>query len=581
MRSRPVSAIGHTPVRFEDFTAQPLPSREACLAGVATADAYLLILGPNYGYRFPDTGQSPTHDEWVAAQSTGIPRLVYRKLDVTFEAEQETFVRSIGDYATGVFYDTFSTTAELLTKVAGKLRELQEAGNPLAFSPLTAPVTVTWRTDFEQQQRHGFTSPPTALEVHVVPANASVRPARIMGDLANALPARLRESGLVNASEPLTTSRPDGAIMITVPHQQTGWDTVRDPQLLGIRLSPNGQASVWATLPGDGMGSILDDTELPKQVAGLLRLIGQLRIVESPNMAIDGEPVAVIHSACLTADDPRFFLYINQIEREYLAPAGIHGGGRSFMVVLHKNNSADLYTGYQPIVTGTVMPDINAGDPVDVEDVTDPSSYRVPDVDIAPGDRVVCVVQSGWKFGLYFDFSRNVSGADEVWGNLGPLADALHTARIVKNLQLQLLLDEQPHILTEGKTDLQHLEAARRRLVPDLPLRYFRPGETFSDSMLYNACEQQALYGPPNKNKSLQSSTATVPVLCASYSRSGHWTGFSRGATTCTQWCCPFRRTVVLAAIPKAAFARCVLEGTGGFADVDFAGFGGVFKRLS
>lgn len=281
-----ISAIGHTPVRFEDFTAQPLPSREACLAGVAAADAYLLILGPNYGYRFPDTGQSPTHDEWVAAQSAGIPRLVYRKLGVTFEAEQETFVRSIGNYTTGVFYDTFSTTAELLTKVAGKLRELQEAGDPLAFSPLTAPVTVTWRTDFEQQQRHGFSSSPTALEVHVVPANASVRPARIMGDLANALPARVRESGLVNASEPLTTSRPDGAIVITVPHHQTGWNTVRDPQLLGIRLSPNGQASVWATLPGDGMGSILDDTELPKQVAGLLRLIGQLRIVESPSMAI-------------------------------------------------------------------------------------------------------------------------------------------------------------------------------------------------------------------------------------------------------------------------------------------------------
>jgi hypothetical protein len=85
-----ISAIGHTPVRFEDFTAQPLPSRGDCLAGVATADAYLLILGPNYGYRCPDTGQSPTHDEWVAAQSAGIPRLVYRKQGVTFEAEHMT-----------------------------------------------------------------------------------------------------------------------------------------------------------------------------------------------------------------------------------------------------------------------------------------------------------------------------------------------------------------------------------------------------------------------------------------------------------------------------------------------------------
>jgi hypothetical protein len=263
-----------------------MPSREACLAGVAAADAYLLILGPNYGYRFPDTGQSPTHDEWVAAQSAGMPRLVYRKQGVTLEAEQEDFVRSISDYATGVFYDTFSTTAELLTKVAGKLSELQEVGGPLSFSPLPAPVTVTWRTDFDQQLQHGYTSTPAALELHVVPVKAPVRPARIMSDLANAVPARLRESGLVDASEPLDISRPAGAIMISVPYRRAPWNAVRESQLLGIRLSADGQVSVWATLPGDGMGSILDDIELPKQIAGLLRLIGQLRVVDTPNVAI-------------------------------------------------------------------------------------------------------------------------------------------------------------------------------------------------------------------------------------------------------------------------------------------------------
>ena len=113
-----ITAVGHTPVRFEDFSAQPLPSREACLLGVGDADAYLLILGPNYGHRFDDTGQSPTHDEWVAASAAGMPRLVYRKIGVSFEAEQEEFAHSIGDYTSGVFYDSFSTTAELLTKVA-------------------------------------------------------------------------------------------------------------------------------------------------------------------------------------------------------------------------------------------------------------------------------------------------------------------------------------------------------------------------------------------------------------------------------------------------------------------------------
>lgn len=84
-----ISAVGHTPVRFEDFTAQPVPSREACLQGVTSSDVYLLLLGPHYGHRFPDTGQSPTHEEWTAAIRAGMPRLVYQKLGVTLDPDQQ------------------------------------------------------------------------------------------------------------------------------------------------------------------------------------------------------------------------------------------------------------------------------------------------------------------------------------------------------------------------------------------------------------------------------------------------------------------------------------------------------------
>jgi hypothetical protein len=44
-----ITAVGHTAVRFEDFSAQNEPSREACLKGVAESDIYILILGPRYG----------------------------------------------------------------------------------------------------------------------------------------------------------------------------------------------------------------------------------------------------------------------------------------------------------------------------------------------------------------------------------------------------------------------------------------------------------------------------------------------------------------------------------------------------
>lgn len=301
-----ITAVGHTPVRFEDFTAQPVPSREACLSGVAAADAYLLILGPSYGYRLNDTSQSPTHDEWAAASAAGMARLVYRKGGVKFEPEQEEFARTIGDYSSGVFYDSFTTTPELLTKVAAKLRELVQAGAPLTFSPLTEPVKVTWRADFDEQLQRGYSSSQTALELHVVPCGTPARSSRVLADLADSLPNRIRDSRLVAASEALTTTRPDGAVVVFIASRPTGWDAPKTPQLLGVRLGVEGQVSAWATLPGDGMGSILDPIQLPEQIAQLLRLIGLLRVVETSQVAIGvGVDPATMLSTGLVTQLPR------------------------------------------------------------------------------------------------------------------------------------------------------------------------------------------------------------------------------------------------------------------------------------
>lgn len=282
-----ISAVGHSPIRFEDFTAQPVPSREACLAGIAEADVYLLMLGPQYGHRFPDTGQSPTHDEWVAAGAAGLPRLVYRKSGVTFEAEQHAFARSITDYPTGVFYDSFSNAPDLLTKVAGKLRELADGADPLDFSPLATPVATTWRSDFEDNRdRLGLSATPIALEIHVASVEATRRSGRVMAELEDALPARLRESQAVDVREALNVSGSDDAVMITLPFQHPRPGIVRDPQLLGVRVGSDGQASVWETLPSDGMGSILDDADLPGQIIRMLRLLGAIRVFGSARLAI-------------------------------------------------------------------------------------------------------------------------------------------------------------------------------------------------------------------------------------------------------------------------------------------------------
>jgi hypothetical protein len=54
-----IRALGHEPVRFEDFSAQAVPSRQARIEAVESSDAYLLLLGPHYGTTFPETRFQP------------------------------------------------------------------------------------------------------------------------------------------------------------------------------------------------------------------------------------------------------------------------------------------------------------------------------------------------------------------------------------------------------------------------------------------------------------------------------------------------------------------------------------------
>ena len=90
-----IRALGMDPVRFEDFTALPEPSRDVCLQAVGTCDVYLLLLGEHYGTPFADTGLSPTHEEYRAAINKGIPRLAFRRRGVTMESAQAAFAAEV------------------------------------------------------------------------------------------------------------------------------------------------------------------------------------------------------------------------------------------------------------------------------------------------------------------------------------------------------------------------------------------------------------------------------------------------------------------------------------------------------
>lgn len=271
-----IRALGHEPLRFEDFTAQSVPSREACLRAVQSADVYLLLLGPYYGTRFPETGHSPTHEEYVAAQAKGIPRLVFRKTGVELEPYQAAFAEEIEKYGTGLFRKSFSDAVDLQAKVAATLRELPEASRVLQWLPLDGPVNVEWRSDWARPRPIPQESG-AILEVHAIPLAGERRSVRQLRELADQLPGRLRSLGAVLAATAIDSGS-DATFAWASPVQDErlggGWNQVRPATLLGVRMSQSGQRSAWQRLAADRLGAVLDADDLAQRIAELLRLLG-------------------------------------------------------------------------------------------------------------------------------------------------------------------------------------------------------------------------------------------------------------------------------------------------------------------
>lgn len=209
-----IRAVGHEPIRFEDFTAQSVPSREACLRGVAESDVYLLLLGPNYGTIFPETGLSPTHEEYVAALTRGIPRLVFRKDGVDFDDQQTAFLAEIENYGTGVFRLTFTNAIDLQAKVAQTLRNVPD--RPLMWHPLLGPLSIAWRSEWPESM-HG-SSPSAEICVHAVPTVSGRLSRRQLGDLSDQIAGRLRTLGRVPTSDPITTDADASRALVTLDH---------------------------------------------------------------------------------------------------------------------------------------------------------------------------------------------------------------------------------------------------------------------------------------------------------------------------------------------------------------------------
>ena len=102
--------LADTVRRFETMPASHHASRKACLDYVREADVVVLALGSRYGAPEPDSGLSPTHEEYREAKRLNKPVLAFVQTGITREPLQEAFVEEVqGQWSDGHFAPRFAS----------------------------------------------------------------------------------------------------------------------------------------------------------------------------------------------------------------------------------------------------------------------------------------------------------------------------------------------------------------------------------------------------------------------------------------------------------------------------------------
>lgn len=107
-----IRQAGCDAVLAEDFASQSTSSRNACIDGVQSADALVLLLGPRYGWEAP-SGRSVTEEEYQEARHQQMPVLVFVQDGQSREPDQQAFVDRVEDYIHGHFRKSFRNSDEL------------------------------------------------------------------------------------------------------------------------------------------------------------------------------------------------------------------------------------------------------------------------------------------------------------------------------------------------------------------------------------------------------------------------------------------------------------------------------------
>jgi hypothetical protein len=188
-------------VMFETQPASDQNSRHALLELIPGCDAYLLLLGAEYGEPM-ESGLSPTEEEFEEALSSGRPILALVQEGVDRDARQSEFVGRVrGSWEAGHFAPAFTGAGDIVPAVVKALNSWRTSA-PDAERRDTATARVLELA--QGPGRSGMTSGGPKLRTIAVPllSRSLLDAVRLTdGKTVNALIAAARASGLVTQAQ--------------------------------------------------------------------------------------------------------------------------------------------------------------------------------------------------------------------------------------------------------------------------------------------------------------------------------------------------------------------------------------------
>lgn len=208
-----------------------------------------------------------------------------------------------------------------------------------------------------------------------------------------------------------------------------------------------------------------------------------------------GELARVIEKVSIASDQTDFHKIINQIYSIFFSlkkipPSSIN----TFLILLRPDNTADVYVNdFEQNSVVKLNRDVKAGEEIYEKDILDITKVEFPDITINSDDAIIYLTRLNWKFGLYFDFSRNLD-LNRLSNELGYLFKEVGFKHLIETTTTEIEISTEPiFLITEGKTDWQHLENAKQKLALPIGIDFHKGSDDRGDSMLFQMCQHYSI----------------------------------------------------------------------------------------